>query len=78
MINRQFFFDYARIHLFGGTLKSAQTAGLTGLLDEWDAHHAQEDDRWLAYMLATTHHETDKRMQPIHEYGDSASRASMT
>lgn len=72
MINRQFFFDYARIHLFGGTLKSAQTAGLTGLLDEWDAHHAQEDDRWLAYILATTHHETDKRMQPIHEYGDAA------
>lgn len=72
MINRAFFFDHVRLALFNGTIRPGQMAGLTGLLDEWEAHHAKEDDRWLAYMLATTHHETDKTMKPIREYGDGA------
>ncbi|WP_244669534.1 glycoside hydrolase family 19 protein [Kaistia sp. 32K] len=42
---------------------------MTTLLDEWEAQHAAKDDRWLAYALATTHHETDRSMQPIHERG---------
>lgn len=69
MINRNFFFDQLRLTLFGGSLSAKQVAGITAILDEWEAHHATEDDRWLAYMLATAHHETDKTMQPIHEYG---------
>jgi predicted chitinase len=31
-----------------------------------------QDIRWLAYMLATTYHETSKRMWPITEYGTEA------
>ena len=28
-----------------------------GVLDEWERNHAAEDDRWLAYMLATAQRE---------------------
>ncbi|MBN9019478.1 MAG: hypothetical protein J0H11_18850 [Rhizobiales bacterium] len=69
MINRDFFFKQVRLTLFGGSLSAKQVNGLTGLLDEWEQHHAAHDDRWLAYALATAHHETDRTMQPIHEYG---------
>ena len=69
MINRKFFFDYVKLHLFAGTLAQSQVAGMTAILDEWEKKHANEDDRWVSYMLGTTHHETDKRMQPIREYG---------
>lgn len=69
MLNRDFFFAYVRQHLFDGRLKAGQVRGLLGILDEWDVRHAKKDDRWLAYMLATAHHETDRTMQPIREYG---------
>jgi putative chitinase len=69
MINRTFFFSQVRLTLFGGSLKSSQVDGLTGILDEWEGGHSKQDDRWLAYALATAHHETDRTMQPIHEYG---------
>lgn len=72
MINRNFFFDRARLELFGGVLKQSQIDGLTGILDEWDAGYAKKDDRWLAYMLATVHHETDRTFKPIREYGSNA------
>ena len=68
-INRQFFFDTVRITLFGGNLKQSQVAGMTGFLDLWEASFSANDDRWLAYILGTAHHEVDMRMQPIHEYG---------
>ena len=69
MLNRKFFFDYVRSHLFDGRLKQEQVQGLSAILDEWDRRHAKRDDRWLAYMLATTHHETNRTMQPIEEFG---------
>jgi|SRR5271165_870902 len=68
-INRRFFFDHARSVLFGGSLNESQVNGLDALLDEWEAKHSQEDDRWLAYVLGTAYHEVDKTMQPIEEYG---------
>ncbi len=74
MINRKFFFDQARAYLFGGTLKQSQVNGMTAILDEWDENWAGKDDRWLAYMLATAHHETDRTMKPIEEYGKGRGR----
>jgi len=74
MINRKFFFDYVRGHLFDGKLRQGQVDGLNALLTEWERKHAKKDDRWLAYMLATTHHETDRTMQPIEEYGKGKGR----
>jgi putative chitinase len=69
MINRTFFFSQVRNSLFNGKLNQGQVNGLTAVLDEWEAGSSKKDDRWLAYMLATTHHETDTTMQPIEEYG---------
>jgi len=69
MINRKFFFDTVKQTLFNGKLSQDQVNGLTAILDTWENRYAQNDDRWLAYMLATAHHETDRNMQPIEEYG---------
>jgi hypothetical protein len=68
-INRTFFFDFARNHLFGGKLSQKQVEGLTAILDYWESKYAGKDDRWLAYILGTAYHETDRQMQPIREYG---------
>lgn len=68
-INRSFFFDHVRVALFGGSLKQKQVDGMTALLDYWESKHAPKDDRILAYLLGTAYHETDKKMQPIREYG---------
>jgi putative chitinase len=68
-INRKFFFDNVRLTLFDGRLRQNQVDGLIAFLNEWETKHSKKDDRWLAYMLATTHHETDRKMQPIEEYG---------
>ena len=67
-INRKFFFEHVHQHLFK-TLSASQTQGLTTILDAWEAAYAGRDDRWLAYALGTTHHETGATMQPIHERG---------
>lgn len=69
MINRKFFFDQCRETLFTGRLTQAQVNGLNHILDVWEAGHAKKDDRWLAYALATTFHETAFTMQPIRERG---------
>lgn len=42
-------------------MKQSQVEGLTAILDEWEANHSTKDDRFLAYMLATVHHETDRK-----------------
>ena len=68
-INRAFFFLQVRGALFGGSLKQSQTDGLSAILDEWERGGSKRDDRWLAYMLATAHHETDRTIRPIREYG---------
>jgi putative chitinase len=74
MINRQFFFDYARQHLFSGLLKAGPVAGLTAILDYWESNSSKKDDRWLAYALATAHHETDRTFRGIEEYGKGKNR----
>lgn len=68
-INEKFFFDTVRSTLFDGKLTAKQVEGLSAILGAWRREHAEKDDRWLAYALATTHHETDRTMQPIEEYG---------
>lgn len=67
-MNRNVFFEYVRKAPFGGRITQEQVDGLTKILDEWDSR-GLEDERWLAYMLATTFHETAYKMQPIREMG---------
>jgi putative chitinase len=68
MINRDSFFYSIRQSLFKPGLKQKQVEGINAILDIWEAR-GLADLRWLAYMLATTFHETAKAMQPIEEYG---------
>lgn len=74
MINRKFFCDQARVTLFDGKLTQKQVDGMLAILDGWEKDYANSDDRWLAYALATAHHETDRTMQPIREYGRGSQR----
>jgi predicted chitinase len=71
-INRDFFYAHVRGALFDGSLKTSQVKGLNAILDYWEARTGARDDRWLAYLLATAHHETDRTIQPIREYGGTA------
>lgn len=69
IINREHFYTTVRGNLFHGKLKQSQVNGMNAILDEWEKSYANADDRFLAYMLATTFHETATTMQPIEEYG---------
>lgn len=70
-IDRKAFFEKARNNPFGGSISQRQVEGVTFILDEWDKSRFG-DLRQLAYMLATTFHETGREMQPINEKGGTA------
>ncbi|NTE81626.1 hypothetical protein G6M12_08670 [Agrobacterium tumefaciens] len=59
------FFNAVRGPLFGGSLSMPQVYGMEAILDR--ALAVRTPLRHLAYMLATTFHETAKTMQPILE-----------
>jgi putative chitinase len=72
MIDRIAYFDQVRQTLFGGAMTQEQVDGQGVILGLWDAEATgtpMSDPRWLAYILATTYVETDKKMWPIEEYG---------
>ena len=68
-MNRDVFFTYVRRNPFGGSISPQQIDGLTRILDYWEEKYKTRDIRWLAYMLATTFHETAHTMQPVREMG---------
>lgn len=63
------FFDYVREPLFQGRMSQGQVDGMKTTLSAW-FETTLNDNRWLAYMLATCWLETDRTMQAISEYGD--------
>jgi putative chitinase len=71
-IDRKAFFDSVRLTLFGGSLTQKQVEGMSAILDYWEREHTTADGRWLAYLLGTAYHETDRKMQPVREYGSTA------
>jgi putative chitinase len=58
--------------LFTGKMSPKQKWGMTLILDALEAALSKNDDRWLAYALGTTYHETAFTMQPIRERGGVA------
>lgn len=68
-LNRDKFFPHVRQHVFANVLTQSQVDGINSILDAWEARPDLTDDRWLAYMLATTKWETASTMQPVEEYG---------
>lgn len=67
------FFDEIRASLFNGRLSQSQVDGINAKIDAFDRFGIR-DDRWRAYMMATSYHETAKTMQPIEEYGKGRGR----
>jgi putative chitinase len=65
---------FAAIRPLFGSLTAAQVAGQEAILDEWQRRKLT-DVRWLAYMLATTFHETGKAMAPVREGGRGKGKA---
>jgi len=73
--NRDIYFDVVRDALFEGALEQIHVDGQSVILAVWEYQGGgtpMQDLRWLAYMLATTYHETAKRMWPITEYGSQS------
>jgi putative chitinase len=66
-IIRGTFYEHLRDRLYQRGLDQSQIDGHDAILDEWETNHAHEDDRWLAYALATAHHEAGSKMQPVCE-----------
>ena len=58
---------YAAIRPLFGTLTQAQVDGIGRLLDAFLLYALILDRRHLAYILATSFHETGQRMQPVRE-----------
>lgn len=50
-------------------LNESQKKGYDFIVKKWDETDF-EDQRWLAYMLATAWHETAHTLQPVTEYGN--------
>lgn len=72
-MNRAAFFASLRSRtsgVFGASLSQGQVTGTEGIIDE--ALRRRTFKNHLAYMLATTYHETAHTMQPIHERGGRA------
>lgn len=69
-MDRKVFYDEIRSKIFRGRLKEKQFEGLETILDYWESWPLDLTDyRMLAYVLATTYHETAHTMQPIYERG---------
>lgn len=56
-------------------LSDSAHEGLTEVLESMESDPHITDIRWLAYMLATTYHETAFTWKPIEEYGKGRGRA---
>jgi putative chitinase len=75
LFERKLFFDEVRVTLFSDSLSQDQVDGLNAQLDAWERISMVKPDadlRWLAYILATSHHESAFTHQPISEYGKGA------
>ena len=73
--DRDIYFGEVRQSMFSGALEQVHVDGQNVILAVWEygaGGTPMTDIRWLAYMLATTYHETAYRMWPITEYGSDS------
>lgn len=70
-MNTTAFYDVVRPALFGSKMKPSQVEGIEALLG---AACELDDERQVAYLLATAYHETSKTMQPAREPGQGAGK----
>lgn len=75
MINRIAFQNRLKTNQLFANVTPGQLEGLNALIDEYEGNKHLVDIRWLAYILATVYHETDKTMQPIAEYGKGKNKS---
>lgn len=68
IMNKAVFYNSIRNSLFGGRLKQLQVDNIENILFHFNLFRLR-DLRWLAYILATTFHETASTMRPLREYG---------
>jgi len=70
--DRDIYFSTVRDELFEGALDQMQVDGQNLLLALYESGYTgtpMDDQRWLAYILATVYHECAATMWPITEYG---------
>lgn len=83
MMDVEVFYKEIRTALFHGKLSQTQVNGMNSIINFWENPPVKPKGKfktnwdirsigWLAYMLATTFHETSFTMQPITEYGSTA------
>ncbi len=72
-MDKNLFFESISGSLFNGRLSPAQRRGIEHKLSAFD-RHGIADDRWRAYMLATSYHETAATMLPVEEKGKGRGR----
>jgi putative chitinase len=73
--DRDLYFGAVRDELFHGALDQQQVDGQSVILAVWEYQAGgtpMTDERWLAYMLATTYHETAYKMWPTTEQGSES------
>lgn len=68
------FFARIRASLFGGRLSTAQVEGIERILDKGAELGVPAD--YMAYILATAHHETGRRMVPVRETFAASDKAA--
>jgi len=73
MWNRSLFFDEIGRSLCNGALTPSQREGVEYKLTAFERYDIA-DDRWCAYMLATSYHETAGTLQPVEEAGRGRGR----
>lgn len=64
---------YKKFQVLFGKATTSQIMGFESIINYWEKI-GYSDLRWLAYIFATVWHETDKKMQPIEEYGKGEKR----
>jgi hypothetical protein len=73
--DRDIYFSAVRSEMFRGALTQEQVDGQNVILAVWEYEGGgtpMDDVRWLAYMLATTYHETGAHMWPVTEMGSDS------